>query len=78
MDNIVNGYEYNEDKTIRTKYSVERIFSSERGFIGFVWDVEYLNRASSKWQSVGSRWLINTDDIIDIIENGFNTFPEIR
>ena len=78
MNNVVDGYVYNHDKTIRTRSSVERLFSSDRGFIGFIWDVEYMKRSNGEWFSAGSRWLINTDEVIDIIENGFKDFPEVK
>lgn len=78
MGNVVYGYVYNHDKTIRTKSNVERLFSSVHGFIAFVGDVEYIRRSNGEWFSVGSRWLINTDDVIEIMENGFKTFPEVK
>jgi hypothetical protein len=78
MNNIVDGYVYNHCKTIRTKYNVERLFSTDRGFIGLIWDVEYLRRNDGEWFSVGSRWLVNTDNVIEIIESGFKNFPEVK
>lgn len=62
---------YNENKNIRTSCKVEKIYSTNKGFIGRVSDVEYLR--GDVWESVGSRWLINEDDTQAIIENGFKS-----
>lgn len=78
MNSIVDGYVYNRSKTIRTNSRVEKLCYTDRGFIGLLWDVEYLNRADGMWHSVGSRWLINTVNVIEIIENGFSVFPEVK
>ena len=61
---------YNKTKTIRTNFSVEKIYSTNNGFIGRLENVEYKNSDGS-WRSQGSRWLINSDDPINIMDNGF-------
>lgn len=73
-----DGYIYSNCKTIRTNSNCEKLFSSSYGFIGFLWDVEYLNRAKNEWFSVGSRWLINTNDSVEIMTNGFKKFPDVK
>lgn len=61
---------YNKTKTIRTNFSVEKIYSTNRGFIGRLENVEYKNSDGS-WKSQGSRWLINEEDPVIIMDNGF-------
>lgn len=62
-------YTYNKEKTIRTAHQVEKVYSTNRGFIGRLQDVEYL-QSDDSWRSQGSRWLINEDDAIFIMNNG--------
>lgn len=63
-------YTYNKRENIRTASSVEKLYSTNKGFIGFVSDVEYKQNDGS-WRSQGARWLINEDDINEIMDNGF-------
>lgn len=63
-------YTYNQRKNIRTASSVEKLYSTNKGFIGFISDVEYKQNDGS-WRSQGARWLINEDDITEIMDNGF-------
>lgn len=64
-------YTYNESQNIRTSCAVEKVYSTNSGFIGRVADVEY--QQHGKWESQGSRWLINEDNVQVIIENGFKS-----
>ena len=64
-------YTYNESKNIRTSCSVEKVYSTNSGFIGRVADVEYLQ--NGQWESQGSRWLISETSVQVIIENGFKS-----
>lgn len=66
------SYTYNKRENIRTASKVEVIYSSNRGFIGLLNDVEY-KQSDDTWISKGSRWLINIDDIQDIMDNGFKS-----
>jgi hypothetical protein len=65
-------YTYNESKKIRTSCSVEKIYSTNAGFISRIADVEYLQQ-NGTWESAGSRWLINETSVHMIIENGFKS-----
>ena len=64
-------YTYNDAKTIRTSSQVEKIFNTNRGFIGRLANVEYKQTVDGSWKNVGSRWLINSDDAVEIMDNGF-------
>lgn len=61
---------YNKAKTIRTNSRVERIYATNKGFIGRLENVEY-KQSDDSWKSQGSRWLINEDDPVMIMDNGF-------
>jgi hypothetical protein len=63
-------YTYNESQNIRTSCAVEKVYSTNLGFICRVADVEY-KQADGAWESAGSRWLINETSVQMIIENGF-------
>jgi hypothetical protein len=63
---------YNKTETIRTDCSVERIYSTNKGFIGRLESVEYKQNDGS-WKEQGSRWLINEDDPIIIMDYGFKS-----
>ncbi|MCD9465523.1 MULTISPECIES: hypothetical protein [Photobacterium] len=63
-------YIYNEQLTIRTNCELEKIYSTNKGFIARLENVEYKQNDDS-WKSVGSRWLINCVDIQDVMNNGF-------
>lgn len=65
-------YIYNEQLTIRTNCELEKIYSTNKGFIARLENVEYKQNDDS-WKSVGSRWLINCDDIQDVMNNGFKS-----
>lgn len=64
-------YTYNENKTIRTAYTVEVIYWSHRGFIGRLPEVEY--EVGGSWIKQGSRWLINEDDAVMIMNTGYKS-----
>ncbi len=66
------AYTYNENKNIRTSCAVEKVYSTNLGFISRVADVEY-QQANGTWKSEGSRWLINEPSVQMIIENGFKS-----
>ncbi|EGQ8387848.1 hypothetical protein GTW33_24005 [Vibrio parahaemolyticus] len=61
---------YNKSKTIRTNSDVEKIYSTNKGFIGRLESVEYKQNDGS-WKNQGSRWLINEDDPSIIMDYGF-------
>lgn len=61
---------YNEQSTIRTSSTLEKIYSTNKGFIARLADVEY-KQNNGDWTTQGSRWLINCDDILDVMNNGF-------
>ncbi|OEE59732.1 hypothetical protein A1OK_01870 [Enterovibrio norvegicus FF-454] len=61
---------YNTNMNIRTKFDVEITHRTSTGFIGRLPSVEHLKN-NGEWVDVGSRWLINQSDIIDIMDNGF-------
>jgi len=62
-------YTYNNDETIRTPSEVETIYESSTGFIGRLSSVEY-KQSDGSWREQGSRWLINEDNPILIMNNG--------
>ena len=64
------NYTYNEHSNIRTSCQLEKIYSTNKGFIARLNDVEYKQNDNS-WKSQGSRWLISSDDIQDVMINGF-------
>lgn len=66
----MSEYTYNEIKNIRTSYEVEKIYSTNKGFIGRIPEVEY-KQADGTWRKQGSRWLINEDNVQVIMDNGF-------
>ncbi len=66
------GHMYNKAKTIRTNSRVEKIYSTNRGFIARLENVEY-KQSDDSWKSVGSRWLISEDDPVVIMDNGFKS-----
>ena len=61
---------YNKNGNIRTSSDVEKIYSTNRGFIGRLENVEYL-QSDGSWTSQGSRWLINESDAEIIMNDGF-------
>jgi hypothetical protein len=63
-------YTYNQYKTIRTRSRVEIIYSTHKGFIGRLPNVEY-KQHDGTWVSQGSRWLINESDPGVIMDSGF-------
>ena len=63
-------YIYNEQSTIRTNCELEKIYSTNKGFIARLESVEY-KQSKGDWKLQGSRWLINCDDIQDVMNNGF-------
>ncbi|EIE1227629.1 hypothetical protein ATY36_13620 [Vibrio cidicii] len=65
-------YTYNARETIRTAFSVEKIYSTNRGFIGRLENVDY-KQSDGSWKAQGSRWLINEDDPVLIMDNGFSS-----
>ncbi|MBL4297865.1 hypothetical protein H8F06_21535 [Vibrio fluvialis] len=65
------AYTYNAAETIRTEYSVEKIYSTNKGFIGRLANVDY-KQSDGSWKSQGSRWLINESDPVVIMDNGFS------
>lgn len=65
-------YTYNDSKNIRTSCSVEKVYSTNAGFISRIADVEYLQQ-NGLWESQGSRWLISETSVQVIIENGFKS-----
>ncbi|NAW78362.1 hypothetical protein CAG61_08325 [Vibrio sp. V34_P3A8T189] len=65
-------YTYNPRKTIRTASSVEKIYSTDLGFIGRLENVDY-KQSDGSWKAQGSRWLINEDDPALIMDNGFSS-----
>ncbi|KPA53775.1 hypothetical protein VT25_05370 [Photobacterium leiognathi subsp. mandapamensis] len=65
-------YTYNKRKTVRTCCDVEIIYSTDKGYIGYLSSVEYKG-ADGQWLLSGCRWLISTTDIVEIMEHGFKT-----
>ncbi|HII4338364.1 TPA: hypothetical protein ACY4P0_004749, partial [Vibrio parahaemolyticus] len=63
---------YNKSETIRTNSDVEKIYSTNKGFIGRLESVEYKQNDDS-WKDQGSRWLINEDDPVIIMDYGFKS-----
>lgn len=68
----MNEYIYNERQTIRTNARVEKIYSTNKGFIGRLESVDY-KQSDGSWKKKGSRWLINEDDAVLIMDNGFSS-----
>lgn len=68
----MSGYVYNERQTIRTNARVEKIFSTNKGFIGRLESVEY-KQSNGDWKEQGSHWLINEIDPVQIMDNGFKS-----
>jgi hypothetical protein len=68
----MSEFTYNLRKDIRTSHRVEKIFSTANGFIGRLPDVEYLQN-SGAWVSQGSRWLINEENPVFIMDYGFKS-----
>lgn len=66
----MSDYIYNKRETIRTNSRVEKLYSTDLGFIGRLQDVEY-KQSDGQWVSHGSRWLINESDAVTIMDNGF-------
>lgn len=66
----MSKYTYNKSRNIRTSFGVATIYSTNKGFIGRIPDVEY-KQSDDSWRSQGSRWLINEDDVQVIMDNGF-------
>lgn len=65
-------FTYNERKNIRTSYRVEKVFSTDKGFIGRLPDVQY-KQGDGSWVSQGSRWLINEENPQVIMDFGFKS-----
>jgi len=65
-------FTYNERKNIRTTYRVEKVFSTDKGFIGRLPDVQY-KQTDGSWVSQGSRWLINEESPQAIMDFGFKS-----
>lgn len=65
-------YTYNERKNMRTSYGVERLYSSDKGFIGRLPDVQY-KQTDGTWKSQGSRWMINEQNPSVIMDYGFKS-----
>nr|WP_176451256.1 hypothetical protein [Vibrio vulnificus] len=51
---------------------MEKIYSTNRGFIGRLESVDY-KQSDGSWKEQGSRWLINEDDAKVIMSNGFKS-----
>lgn len=68
----MNEYIYNENQNIRTNARVEKIYSTNKGFIGRLERVDY-KQSDGSWKEQGSRWLINEDDVKLIMSNGFKS-----
>jgi hypothetical protein len=51
---------------------VEKIYSTNKGFIGRLESVEY-KQSDGSWKEQGSHWLINEDDAKFIMNNGFKS-----
>ncbi len=66
-------YTYNKNETIRTRSELEIIHQQRGGWIARLNDVEYKNIGNGKWSSVGSRWLINSEDIQEVLSQGFKS-----
>ncbi|ASJ41572.1 MULTISPECIES: hypothetical protein [Vibrio] len=68
----MSEYIYNDNQNIRTSARVEKIYSTNRGFIGRLESVDY-KQSDGSWKEQGSRWLINEDDAKVIMSNGFKS-----
>ncbi|EKF9501303.1 hypothetical protein O1C20_003466 [Vibrio cholerae] len=68
----MSEFTYNQAKTIRTNSRVEKIYSTNKGFIGRLENVDY-KQSDGSWKEQGSRWLINEDDAKLIMSNGFKS-----
>ncbi|WP_136487841.1 hypothetical protein [Vibrio sp. H11] len=65
-------YTYNAEQTIRTTSNVEKLYNTNRGFIGRLENVDY-KQSDGSWKSQGARWLINESDPVVIMDNGFKS-----
>lgn len=65
-------YVYNDRENIRTNARVEKIYSTNKGFIGRLENVDY-KQSDGSWKAQGSRWLINENDPKEIMNNGFKS-----
>ncbi|WP_339145229.1 hypothetical protein [Pseudoalteromonas galatheae] len=65
----MSGHIYNDDNTIRTSSDVEILYQCVTGFIGRLSSVEY-KQSDGSWKEQGSRWLVNEDDPVSIMNNG--------
>lgn len=63
-------YIYNESETIRSDSQVEKIYSTHKGFIGRLENVQY-KQSDGSWKDKGSRWLISETDPRVIMDYGF-------
>ena len=68
----MSEYIYNDNQNIRTSARVEKIYSTNKGFIGRLESVEY-KQSDGSWKEQGSHWLINEDDAKFIMNNGFKS-----
>ena len=68
----MSEFTYNERRNIRTSYRVEKVFATDKGFIGRLPDVQY-EQNNGSWVSQGSRWLINEEDPQAIMDFGFKS-----
>ncbi|MCF7479675.1 hypothetical protein L3V32_23605 [Vibrio sp. J2-4] len=68
-------YTYNTHGNIRTKYPLERTYTDRNGnYLSFILSVEY-QQSNGDWSEAGLRWMINSEDKIFVMENGFKDFP---
>lgn len=68
-------YTYSTHGNIRTKYPLERAYTDFYGnYLSFIISVEYL-QSSGDWADAGLRWVINGEDKVFVMENGFKDFP---
>lgn len=72
-----DGYIYNYKRNIRTSSSLEKLYSGSNGYLSFLWSVEFKDRDGT-WNCRGSRWCVNSDDLIFVMENGFSDFPKMK
>ncbi|HBC2020421.1 TPA: hypothetical protein I6Z44_002708 [Vibrio cholerae] len=68
----MSEYIYNDNQNIRSKDKVEKIYSTNKGFIGRLASVDY-KQSDGTWEEQGSRWLINEDDAKLIMSYGFKS-----
>ncbi|MBN8090464.1 hypothetical protein J0J26_20685 [Vibrio vulnificus] len=68
----MSEYVYNDNANIRTKDRVEKIYQTNRGFIGRLENVDYL-QSDGSWKAQGSRWLINEENVKIIMNEGFKS-----